>query len=90
MGHCHTTAATPTPAIGRLSHAAQHIKHLQYVIAGHLRAGHAVVSFVVSFVYVQRRSARTERDRQPRSWTLLNRGEPGPTDLESVWGLSPR
>ena len=50
----------------------------------------ALVSFVVSFSYVRRRSARTTEDGQPRSRTLLNRGEPRRADLESVLGASPR
>ena len=49
-----------------------------------------LVSFIVSFSYVRRHPAHTTRDRQPRSRTLLNYGEPKPTDLESVLGASPR
>src|SRR6266566_2246992 len=43
-----------------------------------------LVSFLVSFSYVRRRSARTTQDRQPRSRTLLNRSDPSRADLESV------
>src|SRR6516164_8077366 len=46
-----------------------------------------VVSFVVSFSYVRRRPARTTRNRQPRSRTLLTYPGLSPTDLESVRGL---
>jgi hypothetical protein len=35
------------------------------------RAGQALVSFLVSFVYVRNRSARTTENRLPRSRTLL-------------------
>jgi hypothetical protein len=49
------------------------------------RAGwHIVVSLLVSFGYVLRRSARTTRDGQPRWRTLLTCAERRATDLESV------
>ena len=51
--------------------------------------GHVLVSFVVSFNYVQSRSAHTTQDGQPRSQTLLNPGGRVPTDLESVLGQPP-
>ena len=44
------------------------------------------VSFLVSFGYVQNRSARITQDRRPRSRTSLNFAGPGCADLESVWG----
>jgi hypothetical protein len=50
------------------------------VIAGYF----ADWQVLVSFSYVRRRSAPTTLNKQPRSRTLLNRGEPRPTDLESV------
>ena len=46
--------------------------------------GRPLVSLLVSFSYVQRRSAYTTQDRQPRSRTLLNPSGRIPTDLESV------
>lgn len=50
------------------------------------QTGQALVSFLVSFVYVRNRSARITEDGQLRSQTLLNRSERIPTDLESVLG----
>jgi hypothetical protein len=43
-------------------------------------AGPALVSFPVSFVYVRTRSARTTRDGEPTSGTLLDYAEPWPAD----------
>ena len=48
------------------------------------------VSFLVSFRYVLRRSARTTRNRQPRSRTLVTYDELSPTDLEIVSGATSR
>ena len=50
------------------------------------QTGQALVSFLVSFVYVRNRSARITEDGRLRSQTLLNRSERIPTDLESVLG----
>ena len=52
--------------------------------------GYRSVSFLVSFDYVQNRSARTTRGRQPRSRTLSTCAEPSRADLESVLVATPR
>ena len=54
------------------------------------RAWQALVSFLVSFVYVRNRSARTTEDRQPRSRTLLTFAGLSGADLESVLGAMQR
>ena len=48
--------------------------------------GQVPVSFLVSFAYVQSRSARTTEDAHSRSRTLLTFAELSPADLESVLG----
>ena len=46
----------------------------------------ALVSFVVSFIYVRNRSAHNMWHRQPRSRTLLTFAGRRSADLESVLG----
>jgi hypothetical protein len=50
------------------------------------RAGRVLVSLLVSFSYVLRRSASITRNRQPRSRTHLTSTGPRRADLESVLG----
>jgi hypothetical protein len=52
------------------------------------RAGQALVSFLVLFVYVRNRSAHTTEDGQPRPRTLLTFAGLSRADLESVLGNS--
>jgi len=49
------------------------------------QAGQALVSFLVSFAYVRKRSARTTEDGQPRSQTVPTYAGPSRADLESMW-----
>ena len=59
-------------------------------IAGYPQAGHVLVSFVVSFVYVRNRPVRIMSYGQSRSRPLATLAEPRRADLESVLGASPR
>jgi hypothetical protein len=47
-------------------------------------APRSLVSFAVSFVYIQQRPAYITRDMRPRSRTFPTCAEPSSTDLESV------
>jgi hypothetical protein len=76
--------ADPDSGIGLLLSGEASTSRPHSELSGPGAASHLVVSFAVSFTYVLGRSVRTTQDREPRSRTLLNRGRPRPTDLESV------